>query len=232
MARWGMVIDLDKCTACQACVVACRAENNIPFAGAEEAAKGRAMFWMNMIPLVEGEYPRLRSRYIPVPCMHFDEPHCVKVCPVAATYKNPEGLIGQIYSRCIGCRLCTVACPYTVRYFNWYAPKFPDGMDRYQNPEVVVRPKGVVEKCSFCVQRIRKAKKRAKEEGREVQDGEVAPACAQTCPSGAIVFGDLDDPESLVSRLARSPRAFRLMEELGTEPKVYYLGEEEWSAKT
>lgn len=228
MARWGMVIDLDKCSACQGCVVACRAENNVPFAGEALAQQGRAILWMQMLPVIEGKYPDARARYIPVPCMHCDNPPCVKVCPVGATYKNPEGLIGQIYERCIGCRFCTVACPYTVRHFNWFEPEWPQEMANYLNPDVFVRPKGVVEKCSFCVQRIRKARSKAKDEGRPLEDGEVTPACVQTCPSKAMYFGDLDDPESTVSKLAHSPRAFRLLEELGTEPKVYYLSEEEW----
>ncbi|MBI4216605.1 MAG: 4Fe-4S dicluster domain-containing protein [Chloroflexi bacterium] len=228
MTRWGMVIDLDKCAACQACVVACRAENNVAFAGEEEAAKGRAIFWMQLLPVAEGEYPRMKISFIPVPCMHCDNPPCVKVCPVNATYKNEEGLVGQIYTRCIGCRLCTVACPYTVRFFNWYDPQWPTEMASSLNPEVYVRPRGIVEKCSFCVQRIRRAKETAKAEGREIRDGEVQTACAQTCPGHAIYFGDLDDPNSTVSRLAHSGRAFRLMEDLGTEPKVYYLASGEW----
>ncbi|MCL4535551.1 MAG: 4Fe-4S dicluster domain-containing protein [Bacteroidetes bacterium] len=229
--RWGMVIDLDKCTGCQACVVACRAENNIPFAGEEQAQMGRAIFWIRIMPVLEGEYPRVRQRFIPVPCQQCDNPPCIKVCPVGATYKNNEGVVSQVYARCIGCRFCTVACPYTVRNFNWYSPQWPEGMDRYLNPDVPVRPRGVVEKCSFCSQRIREARMRAEEENRPVRDGEVVPACVQTCPADAMFFGDLNDPDSTVSRLARSRRAFRLQEELGTNPKVIYLGEEDWDAK-
>jgi molybdopterin-containing oxidoreductase family iron-sulfur binding subunit len=225
-----MVIDLDKCTGCQACVVACRAENNVPFAGEEQAAMGRAILWMRVLPMMEGEYPRVSMRFIPMLCQHCDKPPCVKVCPVGATYRNPEGLIAQIYSRCIGCRFCTVACPYTQRYFNWYSPQWPEGMANYLNPDVFIRPRGVVEKCSFCVHRIRKAKDRAEAEDRSLRDGEVVPACVQTCPAEAMYFGDLDDPESLVSRLARSRRAFKLLEHLGTEPKVIYLSEGEWHA--
>jgi molybdopterin-containing oxidoreductase family iron-sulfur binding subunit len=228
MAKWGMVIDLDKCSACQSCVVACRAENNVPFAGEKLTDQGRAMFWMELLPLVEGEYPRVSGRFIPLPCMHCEHPPCIKVCPVGATYLNDEGLVAQIYARCIGCRFCTVACPYTRRFFNWYAPEWPDGTDRYLNPDVPKRPKGVVEKCSFCVQRIRAAKDKAKDEDREVEDGEIQPACVETCPSRAMYFGDLEDPESLVSRLAESPRAFKLLEGLGTEPKVIYMTEEKW----
>ena len=231
MARWGMVIDLDKCTACQACVVACRQENNVPFAEEDQAEMGRAIFWMQLIPEIEGEYPKLKARFMPRPCFHCDNPPCVRVCPVGATYKNPEGLVGQIYGRCIGCRYCTAACPYTARYFNWYAPEWPEEMADKMNPDVYVRTKGVVEKCSFCVQRIRKAKDRARIENRPIRDGEVVPACAETCPSDSIYFGDLDDPRSVVSILARSRRAFRVEEHLGTEPKVIYLREGEWDER-
>lgn len=240
MPRWGMVIDLDKCTGCQACTVACMAENNVPFAGPEEAALGRAIFWQEVISQIEGEYPKLRATFIPRPCMHCDNPPCVKVCPVRATYKDEEGLVLQRYERCIGCRYCAVACPYGVRYFNWYEPRWPEPMSRYLNPDEgpppeirggrsgpEVRPKGIVEKCTFCVHRLEKAKRKAKEEGRKLTDAELVllPACNQTCPASARYFGDLDDPESTVSRLAQSARAFRLLEDLGTEPKVIYLKE-------
>ncbi len=226
--RLGMVIDLDKCTGCQACVVACRAENNIPVAGPDQAAKGRGIFWMHLLPIVEGEFPRVKQKFIPQPCNHCDEAACVKVCPVNATYKNPDGLIAQIYTRCIGCRFCTVACPYTRRYFNWFTPEWPEEMKAQLNPEVYVRTRGVVEKCTFCSQRVRAGKDRAKQQNRPLQDGDIIPACMETCPTGAIHFGNLNDPESMVAQLARSPRAFRLQEDLGTEPKVIYLTEGEW----
>jgi molybdopterin-containing oxidoreductase family iron-sulfur binding subunit len=228
MPKWGMVIDLDKCTGCQACVVACKAENNVPFSSPEEAAQGRGIFWMQMIPLYEGEYPHIKARFIPRPCMHCDNPPCTRVCPVDATYKNPEGLIGQVYSRCIGCRYCTAACPYTVKYFNWYPPDWPKEMCAGLNPDVAKRPKGVVEKCTFCHHRLQKVRDKAKAEDREFKAREYVPACLQTCPTGAIYFGDLDDPESTVSKLSRSPRAFQLLEELGTHSKVIYLNEGEW----
>ncbi|MFQ5866275.1 MAG: 4Fe-4S dicluster domain-containing protein [bacterium] len=227
MPKWGMVIDLDKCTACQACTISCLAENNIPFVGPKEARKGRAIFWTEVISDIEGEYPYAKAHFIPRPCMHCDNPACIKVCPVHATYKNKEGIVGQIYNRCIGCRLCMCACPYTARSFNWYHIEWPSPMDKQLNPEVSVRCKGVVEKCNFCIQRIHKVKERAKKEKRKIRDEEVVklPACCQTCPGGARYFGDLDDPESTVSKLARSSRAFRLLEEMGTHPKVIYLKE-------
>ncbi|RPJ04451.1 MAG: 4Fe-4S dicluster domain-containing protein [Deltaproteobacteria bacterium] len=223
-----MAIDLDRCTACQACVVACRQENNNPFAGPENARLGRAKFWMNLIHETKGTYPHVEMRFYPMPCMHCDKPPCTKVCPVDATHINTEGIVEQVYPRCIGVRMCVSNCPYTVRYFNWYPPHWPEEYKKGLNPDVYVRRKGITEKCNFCIQRIRKAKLKAKKENRKIRDGEVIPACAETCPSEAITFGDLNDSESRVSRLFRSRRAFRLLEELGTHPKVCYLKEGEW----
>ncbi len=226
-----MVIDLDKYTGCQACTVACKVENNVPFTEPGQAAMGRVISWMDLITTVEGEYPNVRIRYIPRPCMQCDDPPCIKVCPVSATYKNPEGLVAQIYPRCIGCRYCTNACPYTVKYFNWYLPEWPQDMQNYLNSDVAVRPKGVVEKCTFCVQRLQKAEEQAAVEDRQLREGDYIPACVESCPSGAMYFGDLDDPNSKVAALAGNARAFRLLEELGTEPKVYYLREGEWHGR-
>jgi len=230
MPRWGMVIDLDKCTACQACTVACQAENNVPFAGPDETALDRSKHWHDVMTELgeEGRYPDFHVRFIPRPCMHCEEPPCVKVCPVGATYVDDEGIVRMNYQRCIGCRYCTTACPYTIRYFNWYAPEYPAGYDVYLNPNVPVRPVGVVEKCSFCIHRLEQAKREATAQGRELTDADLVllPACNQACPASARYFGDLDDQESTVSRLSHSPRAFRLLEDLGTEPKVYYLAEE------
>ncbi len=227
MPKWAMVIDLDKCTACQACTIACRTENNIPFSSPEEAEKGRAILWIEMITITEGEFPHLKRRIIPRPCFHCDNPPCIKVCPVGATYKSEDGIVGQIYPRCIGCRYCTTACPYTARYFNWYEPYWNSEMGNAVNNDVSVRPKGVVEKCSFCHHRLQKAKEKARAEGRALLPEDYIPACVEACPSNAMFFGDLDDPKSVVSELSRNPRAFRFMEDLGTEPKVIYLREGE-----
>lgn len=208
MPRWAMVIDLDKCTSCQACTIACRMENNVPFAGKELADADRAITWNEVLVHVEGEYPNVKASVIVRPCFHCEHPPCTKVCPVNATYKDEDsGLVLQRYDRCIGCRYCAVACPYGARYFNWYQPEWPPGTERYQNPDVPLRPKGVVEKCLYCVHRL------------------PVPACVQACSSGARYFGDLDDPDSEVSQLARSPRAVRLLEDLGTEPNCIYLKE-------
>jgi Fe-S-cluster-containing dehydrogenase component len=230
MPRWGMVIDLDKCTACQACTIACQAENNVPFAGPDETALDRSKHWHDVMVELgeEGEYPNYHVRFIPRPCMHCGEPPCVKVCPVGATYVDDEGIVRMNYQRCIGCRYCTTACPYTVRYYNWYAPEYPERYGDYLDPNVPVRPVGVVEKCTFCIHRLEQAKQEAAAQGRELTDADLVllPACNQACPASARYFGDLDDPESTVSRLAHGPRAFRLLEDLGTEPKVYYLVEE------
>lgn len=220
MALWGMVIDLDRCTGCQACVMACKAENNVPAVGAKEAARGRIISWMQVLT----EESEERTRFLPRPCLQCDDPPCIKVCPVYATYRNPEGIIAQIYARCIGCRFCMAACPYNAKYFNWlqYQREAPG-----QNPDVSLRPKGVVEKCTFCHHRLQKARERALAERRDLAPGDYVTACAETCPTRAITFGDLSDPGSDVARLARSPRAFRLGEELGTKPKVVYLSETE-----
>jgi molybdopterin-containing oxidoreductase family iron-sulfur binding subunit len=222
-----MVIDLDRCTACQACVVACQAENNIPPSQESQAEMGRSISWMQLVTEVEGEYPDVKMKMLPRPCMHCDNPPCIKVCPVRATYKSEDGIVGQIYARCIGCRYCTTACPYTLRYFNWNRPEWPEPMKDGLNPDVSVRPKGVVEKCTFCHHRLIRARDQAKFEGRSLRPGEYLPACVEACPAGAMSFGDLDDPDSEVSRLAESRRAHRLLEDLGTEPKVIYLQEKE-----
>ena len=221
--QWAMVIDLDRCTGCEACVVACRVENNIPTVGPEEAAKGRSINWIRIERYFEGEYPDVKVKFMPVLCQHCEEAPCEPVCPVYATYHTDEGLSAQVYNRCVGTRYCANNCPYTVRFFNFFDPVWDAPLEKALNPEVSVRTRGVMEKCTFCIQRIRKGEDKAKDEGREVRDGDVVPACVQTCTTRAMYFGNIADPESEVSKLSKSNRATRLLEELGTKPRVIYL---------
>jgi len=189
---------------------------------------------MRLVPFQEGGHEhgtRPDLRLVPLPCMHCEKPPCTKVCPVKATQIDHDGLVAQVYPRCIGCRYCTTACPYTVRHFNWKRPEWPQPMEQGLSPDVSVRPKGVVEKCSFCHHRLQQAKDKARAENRPLREGDYQPACVETCPAEAMVFGDLDDPRSSVSRLSESPRAFRLLEELGTKPKVIYLSKGAWGGE-
>jgi molybdopterin-containing oxidoreductase family iron-sulfur binding subunit len=226
--KWGMVVDLDRCTGCEACVVACHAENNIPTVGAKEAAIGRAMHWIRVERYYEGEFPDVRAKFRPVFCQQCDAAPCEPVCPTYASYHTAEGLNGQVYNRCIGTRYCANACPYNVRFFNFYNPVWEKPLHLQLNPDVSVREVGVMEKCTFCVQRIKAAEIDAQAEKRELKDGEIQPACAQTCAPRALAFGDLNDPTSEVARLSKSNRATKLLEELGTQPKVIYLERESW----
>jgi len=227
--RWGMAVDLDRCTGCEACVVACRAENNIPSVGEDQAQKGRAIHWIRVERYYEGEFPDVRVKFQPVLCQQCNNAPCEPVCPTYASYHTDEGLNGQVYNRCIGTRYCANACSYTVRFFNFFNPAWDKPLHLQLNPDVSLRQVGIMEKCTFCVQRIKSAEIRAKEEKRELRDGEPAPACVQSCPPRALVFGDLNDPESEVSRLARSRRGVKLLGELGTQPNVTYLQRNEWN---
>jgi Fe-S-cluster-containing dehydrogenase component len=225
--RWGMVVDLDRCTGCEACVVACHAENNIPTVGEEQALKGRAIHWIRVERYYEGEFPEVRVKFQPVLCQQCDNAPCEPVCPTYASYHTEEGLNGQVYNRCLGTRYCANACPYTVRFFNFFNPVWDKPLHLQLNPEVSVRQVGIMEKCTFCVQRIKSAEVHAKMEQRDLRDGEPTPACVQSCPPRALVFGDLNDPESEVSRMTRSRRGAKLLGELGTQPKVTYLQRED-----
>jgi molybdopterin-containing oxidoreductase family iron-sulfur binding subunit len=226
--RWGMVVDLDKCTGCEACVTACHAENNIPTVGAQEAARGRAMHWIRVERYWEGEFPDQKLTFRPVLCQQCDNAPCEAVCPTYASHQNEDGLNAQVYNRCIGTRYCGNACMYNVRFFNFFHPQWEKPLQLQLNPDVSLREAGVMEKCTFCVQRIKVAKSDAKAEKRELVDGALQPACAQGCPAGALIFGDLNDPESRVSRLSDSPRGAKLLEEYGAEPKVTYLNRQGW----
>jgi Fe-S-cluster-containing dehydrogenase component len=223
--KWTMVVNLDACNGCNACVVACHAENNVPIVTEEEVTRGRAMHWIRIERYWEGEWPDIRARYIPVMCQQCERAPCEPVCPVYATmHSERENLNLQVYNRCVGTRYCQNNDPYKVRFFNFFDPVFEGLLKEQLNPDVTVRSAGVMEKCTFCVQRIRRGEEQALVEGRDLKDGEVVPACVQACPTSALVFGDLDDPNAEATRLVRTnQRKFKLLEELGTEPQVYYL---------
>jgi Fe-S-cluster-containing dehydrogenase component len=222
--RWGMAVDLDRCTGCEACVTACHAENNIATVGPEESASGRAKHWIRVERYWEGEFPDVQVRFRPVMCQQCDEAPCEPVCPTYATYHTEEGLNAQVYNRCIGTRFCANACSYNVRFFNFFNPEWEKPLHLQLNPDVSVREVGIMEKCTFCVQRINQAKIDADADGLEaIEDGTLQTACTQSCTANALVFGDLNDPESEVSRLSRSPRGSKLLEDLGTQPSVTYL---------
>ena len=223
MARWGMAVDLDRCTGCGACVTACQAENNIPTVGADQAARGRAMHWMRVERYWEGEFPDVRVVFRPVMCQQCTEAPCEPVCPTYASHHTEDGLNAQVYNRCIGTRYCANACIYNARFFEFFNPVWPQPLQLQLNPDVSVREVGVMEKCTFCVQRIRGAQTTARMEDREIAEGEIQTACVQSCTANALVFGDLEEPESLVARLSESPRAAHLLEEHGTRPAVAYL---------
>ncbi len=221
--KWGMVIDVDRCTGCEACVVACQAENNIPLNEEDRFHQGRAIEWIRIERYWEGEYPDVKAKFLPVLCQHCDNAPCEPVCPVYATYHNDQGMNVQVYNRCVGTRYCANNDPYQVRFFNFWEPEWPESLENQLNPDVTVRTRGLMEKCSFCVQRIRRTERDLKNDGRDLRDGELQPACAQTCPTDALVFGNMKDPESRVSKLAKSDRHYKLLENLGTEPNVIYL---------
>ncbi len=233
--HYGMVIDLDKCSGCGACAVACQEENNVSFRP-DESNKVRLIAWMNLYRLENGkDYPDYRTIFLPRPCMHCSgghEPPCTFVCPVNATKRDPEtGIVNHIPVRCIGCRYCMVACPYHARSFNWWDPTWPEPMEKMLSPEVSPRMRGVIEKCSFCSHRLNRARDRARVAGEEAAVVEYSPACVEACPTKAITFGNLNDPQSEVAKLAKDPRAFQILAKLHTVPSVYYLSKDNWVVK-
>ena len=229
--KWQMVVDVDKCTGCQACVIACQAENNVALNSDEIFRQRRATEWIRIERYWEGEFPNVKARFLPVLCQQCGNAPCEPVCPVFATYHNNEGLNVQVYNRCVGTRYCQNNCPYHVRFFNFWEPVWPESLRNQLNPDVTVRSRGVMEKCTFCVQRIRRGELDADREGRQLRDGDIQPACAQACPTDAIVFGDIKDSNSRVSELAKNKRKFHLREELGTDTNVIYLAKVDAEAK-
>jgi molybdopterin-containing oxidoreductase family iron-sulfur binding subunit len=221
--RWAMVIDLSRCIGCGACTVACQAENNIAVMGEDSSRRWLEMAWLRIIPYRNQEDSK-RLGFLPMLCQHCDTAPCESVCPVFASVHNDEGLNAQVYNRCIGTRYCSNNCPYKVRRFNWLNVEWQKPLDLQLNPDVTVRVRGVMEKCTFCIQRIRSAELRAKREHRQVRDGEIEPACLQSCPTRAFTFGDLLDSDSKVSKLTRNdPRRYHVLEELNTKPAITYL---------
>ena len=222
---WGMVVDVDKCIGCQACVVACQSENNIPINEESRFHERRAIEWIRVERYWEGEFPDVKARFIPIMCQQCGDAPCEPVCPVFATYHNDEGLNVQVYNRCIGTRFCANNCPYHVRFFNFWEPEWPDTLKNQLNPDVTTRTRGIMEKCTFCVQRISRTQRKG-----ETDDGDRAlnPACVNACPTETLAFGDFNDPNSKVSKIReretrKGGRGYRLLENLGTDPSVIYL---------
>jgi len=229
-ARYGMVIDVDRCTGCGACMMACAAENNVPALPQASARTGLTPLLVRKVTNGDSGESR-REAFIPIMCMHCEhDTPCVKVCPQQAVdVDKATGIVMQMPQRCLGCRYCMTACPYHARYFNWWDPSWPTGMEKSLNPGVAVRMRGVVEKCNLCHARLHSAQAKAAAAGRrEIDSADYVPACVEACPTAAIRFGNLADQNDPAAQEARSPEAFRLLARIGTEPKVYYKSKEAW----
>jgi molybdopterin-containing oxidoreductase family iron-sulfur binding subunit len=220
--RWAMVVDLDRCIGCAACTVACQAENNVAVVGLKRVLEQREMAWL-WIERFHDPKQMEKIIFLPLLCQHCENAPCEVVCPVYAAHHSKEGLNNQIYNRCVGTRFCSQNCPYKARRFNWFDWRWPEPSNLQLNPNVTVRSKGVMEKCSFCVQRIKKAHDFAKNENRKIRDGEIQPACLQTCPTGVFTFGNIMDKNSRVRKMVEDKRRYQMLGYLNTKPAVIYL---------
>jgi Fe-S-cluster-containing dehydrogenase component len=223
--KWGMSIDMNSCIGCNACVVSCYAENNIPVIGREQVKVGRHMQWLRIDTYFEGDLNAPRAQFQPMTCQHCENAGCEQVCPVGATVHSPEGINTMVYNRCVGTRYCQNNCPYKVRRFNFllYADYDTESLKFMRNPDVSVRSRGVMEKCTYCIQRIEAVKIVADKENRVIRDGEIVTACQQACPTDAIIFGNLNDPKSKVNERKQQERDYAVLGDLNYRPRTTYI---------